>query len=299
MLEARNWRQNARDYYLLSVQGKDFRLALLAACSVNVGNKYRSPQKTTITDFAMAAKTTPERVTRHLKAWDYMASRRVVPALADMKPDQSVSFQITQQMHDEFYRIYDASDSGGRPRASVDEIVARAERDSDYLNRLLNTMDNATRTSALSNLLASVDPRTLNDLVYNSRNPVVKHLTAADNTPRPVEPTRPDIPPVVLVTVDNPGVISDPLGEMEPLSIIDGIQYHQWAEEALECLSMLNERLNLDAQIIRVEELSQVQMAMALVAEQVQVVDATVKRLFNLRHFQELTETQSVVGFNS
>jgi hypothetical protein len=151
MIETRTWKQNATEYAALSVQGKDFRLALLAASSCVVGDS-RSPLKIPIPVFASVAKTTPERVFRHLQAWDALAKKKMVPPFSSLQPQTALTFVPTEEVLAEFARVYDASNSGGRPRASIAEIVTRANRDSAYLNTLLNQLEPSARTIARLNL---------------------------------------------------------------------------------------------------------------------------------------------------
>jgi hypothetical protein len=77
---------NAIEFGALARQGKNVRLALLVACSVDKGSGNGRPPKGTgataplsvkvsARDFGRRAETTKDRVARHLAAWDRMAAR--------------------------------------------------------------------------------------------------------------------------------------------------------------------------------------------------------------------------------
>jgi hypothetical protein len=179
MLESRTWKQNASEYAMLSVQGKDFRLALLAACSCNVAAVLNA-NKTSVKEFALAARTTPERVLRHLKAWEDMSKKSLVPPFTNLTPSHSVNFVGSERALEEFEKLYDATKSGGRPRSSISEIATRASSDKLYLVNLLNSLTPTARVTALNNLAMDVDAQQIIDRLRPQKAPVTHQ--------RPAEP---------------------------------------------------------------------------------------------------------------
>lgn len=134
-MSIRTWETNAREYGLLARQGKDFRLALLSATSCSAAT---APNKANIADFSRIAGTTPARVNRHLQAWEKLAYKGLVPKASEMVPQDVDTFKATTDMLVMFTNVYDATTSGGRPRASVDEITTRMDGDDSYLYRVLS-----------------------------------------------------------------------------------------------------------------------------------------------------------------
>ncbi|MFT4226090.1 hypothetical protein [Micropruina sp.] len=80
----------------LSRQGKDVRLAVLVACSVERGvgqgareprnDRYEVAEKVSASEFATAAGTSAPRVLRHLTAWHKLSDAGLVPPAADLTP---------------------------------------------------------------------------------------------------------------------------------------------------------------------------------------------------------------------
>jgi hypothetical protein len=79
----RTWEDNALEFGALTKQGRDARLALLVACSVEKGkgqsergsrHNNRYDEKVSAQAFAEAAGTSAPRVLRHLDAWDRIAA---------------------------------------------------------------------------------------------------------------------------------------------------------------------------------------------------------------------------------
>jgi hypothetical protein len=150
----RSWYDNASEWAALGKQGKNVRLALLVACSVRKSTAAPTPDKATVQEFALKAGTTPERIMRHLDAWDRASAQRLCPPSAGLFPADAVRLDIQVPTDEEFSAVYDASKSGGRPRASVDEIASRVDVDEQYAAKLLRSI-----AAAHPHLVAS-EPRT-------------------------------------------------------------------------------------------------------------------------------------------
>ena len=152
-MSTRTWETNAREYGLLARQGKDFRLALLAATSCTHNRAVAG--KTNIADFARVAGTTPARVNRHLQAWEKLSYKGLVLNAGDMHPQDVDTFKATTDILVQFTNVYDATASGGRPRASVNEITTRMDADDSYLYRVLSSLSPDAVRKATDVLLSS------------------------------------------------------------------------------------------------------------------------------------------------
>jgi len=127
----RTWEDNAQEFGALTRQGKDMRLALLVACSVEKRGGAGKPESSdrTITKvgasvFAKTAGTTANRVKRHLAAWNKLAERDLVNPASELKPEDALTYEVSEAAIEAFDEVFDASSSGGRPRASADEVGA-------------------------------------------------------------------------------------------------------------------------------------------------------------------------------
>lgn len=123
---------NAHEFGALTKQGKDFRLAVLVACSVERGLGNGRPSTITPTNvgvigkvsagsFARISGSTDKRILRHLTVWDRIADRGLVDQAADLSPeDAGDDWDIEQKVKDafetEFKSLTDQDPTGGRPR---------------------------------------------------------------------------------------------------------------------------------------------------------------------------------------
>lgn len=169
MIPLHTWQTNAAQYRLLSTQGKDFRLAVLAACSINMQGNPHDSRKTTLTQFAREAGTTPERVQRHLAAWEVLATRGILPTPNSLNP-ASVTRNAGPGMVEAFMNVYDAAKSGGRPRASVTEITTRLNNDPAYLSKVVGELDPAAKAQVRAALTPKHPIHTADDTA--DRRPV-------------------------------------------------------------------------------------------------------------------------------
>jgi hypothetical protein len=151
----RTWQDNAREFGALTRQGKDVRLALLVACSVEKvgsGNSHVGiPGKTTAQAFSVEALgvKNPGRVLRHLDVWNRMAEAGHVPLSANLVPSHAVTFgEVDQDVQAAFAKAFGEvtaeKPSGGRPRASAEEIAAALGSSPTLLKRVTEAMDNPT-----------------------------------------------------------------------------------------------------------------------------------------------------------
>jgi hypothetical protein len=149
----RTWKENAHEFGALSKQGVDVRLAVLVATSVQPGNGQnvrgsrqsdRTDEKVSAAKFAEAAGIGRNRVLRHLDAWDACARKRWCAASARLAPNDADDPDLLVPTQEQFESVFDASGSGGRPRASKAEVVARAKADPVYAKDLLTAVADAT-----------------------------------------------------------------------------------------------------------------------------------------------------------
>lgn len=139
-MTSRTWKDNATEWVALGKQGKNVRLALLVACSVRREAMSTAGGKATVPEFAEAVGTTPARILRHLDAWDAAARKRLCPPSNGLFPDDAARVSVQVPSEEEFSSVYDASKSGGRPRASLGEISARIDIDEAYAKSLLDSI---------------------------------------------------------------------------------------------------------------------------------------------------------------
>lgn len=106
---SRSAEDNAVEFGVLSKQGKDLRLALLAACSVEKGtrggdrrSKPNQALKMDATAFGKVAGTKHDRVLRHLEAWDRFAKLAKLPLAAKLWPEDAVTLVITTEQAEVF-----------------------------------------------------------------------------------------------------------------------------------------------------------------------------------------------------
>jgi len=110
MASSRTPEDNAREFGRLVAQGKDVRLALLVACSVQRRGRGRPSQndanasfsKLTARAFAQIAGGAHDRVVRHLDAWNAMAERGLVKPSAELKPSDALDYEVPQKALDAF-----------------------------------------------------------------------------------------------------------------------------------------------------------------------------------------------------
>jgi hypothetical protein len=137
----RTWQDNAHEFGALTKQGKDFRLALLVACSVERGRpgpKAIDPNgsistKVDAKSFAEVALgiRKSDRVLRHLDAWNKMAEALPdqVPVADTLTPVDAETFgEVSEEVQDKFAEVFtsitDEKPTGGRPRDSKPEDAA-------------------------------------------------------------------------------------------------------------------------------------------------------------------------------
>lgn len=163
----RTWEDNAREFGALSKQGKDMRLALLVACSVDKGSGQGGPLrgqqprpdrakvgvKVSARDFALAASTSKARVLRHLTAWNKLAKEGYVSA--DLKPTDASTYVVSDEAIQRFEDIFDASDSGGRPRSSVEEIGKAMATRPEFAKRMAPHIAKAMETPGVAQEVAA------------------------------------------------------------------------------------------------------------------------------------------------
>lgn len=134
---------NAREFALLD-SGEGWPFAVLVACSVESaghGGNRRSRNdrnlKLSAAGFAeIANKRNAPRILRYLEAWNRAASIGLVPPSNELVPNDVLTVGIPDQPWKSFY---DASKSGGRPRASATEIAESLDRADDFAERILES----------------------------------------------------------------------------------------------------------------------------------------------------------------
>lgn len=89
----RTWQDNADEFHALSIQGKDFRLAILVACSVRKATNQHdavaiaTAGKCSARQFAERAGTEASRILRHLETWEHLAAKGQVPPASELSPE--------------------------------------------------------------------------------------------------------------------------------------------------------------------------------------------------------------------
>lgn len=173
----RTWQDNAHEFGALTRQGKDIRLALLVACSVERGTgqgartqprRDRAEVKISATEFARQGGTNKDRILRHLDAWDRLAQLSHVPPAAELGPDDVDTVRLPYAatalfiapFHDdatgEQTGVFDASKSGGRPRASAKEIAKGLAEKPDLVTAVVEAMTPDERTAFSEKVAESV-----------------------------------------------------------------------------------------------------------------------------------------------
>ena len=139
--EHRTWEVNAQEFAALTKQGKDARLALLVACSVEKGSrggdrksKGNHPLKVDATAFAGTAGTDHKRVLRHLDAWNAVANERAGwhrLLSENLGPDDADAVNVPQGFIDRF----NEKDLTGRTDAQRAGDVRRGLADPEVLSK--------------------------------------------------------------------------------------------------------------------------------------------------------------------
>jgi hypothetical protein len=153
---SRTWEDNAVEFGALSKQGVDVRLAVLVATSVEKMEKGKGGDPETLArtskgsanSFAKKADTTKDRVIRHLDAWVKCAAEGWCEVPKALKPEDALDPDLKVPTEEQFASKFDASSSGGRPRASISEIADRVSRDSSYAESLSEAVAAASPTAA-------------------------------------------------------------------------------------------------------------------------------------------------------
>lgn len=116
----RTWQDNAEEFAALSRQGKDLRLAVLVACSVEErhtpGRHPKDTLKASAREFAMLANTGHHRITRHLEAWNRLADDGHVNHARFLRPEHVNGMRLTDEATAAFSAMVI-----GVPRAAVQE----------------------------------------------------------------------------------------------------------------------------------------------------------------------------------
>jgi hypothetical protein len=112
------WQECADEFGRLTKQGKDVRLALLVACSVEKGTAGRPKKIAAIAAISNEAKVSArrfaeraglpkgaDRVLRHLDAWDEFAKAQGLPIAADLTPDDAYTLDITEEQAEAFGKV--------------------------------------------------------------------------------------------------------------------------------------------------------------------------------------------------
>lgn len=106
----RTWQDNADEFAALTRQGRDLRLAVLVACSVEYRStgrprNDRDRTKTTAREFGLRAGCGHHRIVRHLEAWDQMAAEGLVDSSRVLVPDHVNGIVITAAIEQRWRRI--------------------------------------------------------------------------------------------------------------------------------------------------------------------------------------------------
>lgn len=130
----RTWEDNAREFGALTKQGKDVRLALLVACSVEKGGKegvaITTPSgKVTARTFAKTAQTTADRVLRHLTAWDRLAARDLVVGAGALRPNDVATYEVPESAVEAFETPGDEGVYDARRPQHPEQFMRRMLRD--------------------------------------------------------------------------------------------------------------------------------------------------------------------------
>lgn len=129
----RTWKDNAHEFGALTKQGVDVRLAVLVACSVEkgagqgartdfvpIGTKCGAKA---FTEEALGTQN-PNRVLRHLDAWEKCAAQGLCSPSSDLTPEDAADLDLRVPTQEQFEAVFDASGSGSRPRDAKPEDAA-------------------------------------------------------------------------------------------------------------------------------------------------------------------------------
>lgn len=160
--------QNADEFRALTRQGKDLRLALLVACSVErragqgarqqllSDQKEVAARKISGLSFAERAGTTAARILLHLDKWNELADKRNdVPHADTLTPDDVESVELG----DEAVRAWEkqAFYDKGRAVTNNPAAVGQALTSPDFMTKVLDKADEATRVgiaAAVADMIA-------------------------------------------------------------------------------------------------------------------------------------------------
>jgi hypothetical protein len=151
----RSAEENAREFGALSRQGKDVRLALLVACSVEKdqgrGNRLdRAESKVSATAFAREAGTSKDRIVRHLEAWERLFELELVRPAQDLVPADAEGYDVSEAAVAAFSGVYDARQTKGLPAApAVGEALRKPETRSSLLAGMSNEERGALAAEAI------------------------------------------------------------------------------------------------------------------------------------------------------
>lgn len=182
----RTAQQNAAEFGALTKQGKDMRLALLVACSVERGvggrgntgvSQSRNSTKLSGAEFAKQAGTSADRVLRHLTAWNKFAKLTGLPVAADLTPNEAVTLDITEEQAEVFANEIDLdSKNGGGGSQKAKDIASNTGAMGEAIK------SNSKVAAAAAAALAQVSPEALADLV--AANPEVAEAVVATKSGR-------------------------------------------------------------------------------------------------------------------
>lgn len=133
----RTWEDNAREFGALIKQGKDLRLALLVACSVEKATNQHAKSvdgKVSVGKFAEAANTSGKRVVRHLEAWDKLAEQVGLPLSATLMPID-VGMELNPEVIEVFAGMTLGSEMVARPgsiKKNPDAVAELLANDEDF-----------------------------------------------------------------------------------------------------------------------------------------------------------------------
>lgn len=149
---SRTWQDNATEFGVLTKQGKDVRLALLAACSVEKGSKegvtiVTPSGKVTGRAFAEKAGSTAPRVLRHLAAWDEFAKAVGYPLAKELAPADALTLEVSEGDAVYWADHVSLNSKGGDESAKVRDVknntaaVAEAMKDPEFREKLGKRVD--------------------------------------------------------------------------------------------------------------------------------------------------------------
>jgi hypothetical protein len=159
----RTWQDNAHEFGALTRQGKDVRLALLVACSVEKGKGNGGSQtlpngKVSAVVFSREALNTANanRVLRHLAAWNKMHAAGHVPAANTLDPTDADTFgEVSEEVQAAFAEAFTSMTSerptGGRPRDSrpEDAVAIIEKRGAEEVVKSMTSKQRAAMANAI------------------------------------------------------------------------------------------------------------------------------------------------------